>query len=53
MYSMSLSKSAALFFERIVFLRFSEGERPMIFFGSLDFEGILEFLRDSFGEFGI
>ena len=39
---MSLSKRAALFFESIVFLRFSEGERPMILFGSFDFEIVLE-----------
>jgi hypothetical protein len=44
MYSISLSKRATLFLERIVFLRFSEGERPMIFFGPLDLEEILELL---------
>ena len=53
MYSMSLPKSADLLFERIVFLRFSEGERPMIFFGSLVFEDILELLWDGFPAFGI
>ena len=31
MYSISLSKSATLFRERIVFLRFSEGDRPISF----------------------
>ena len=42
MYSMSLSKIATLFRERIVFLRFSEGDKPISFFASLSLASTLE-----------
>ena len=42
-YPVNIKRESFSFFARIVFLRFSEGERPMTFCGSLPPEGILEF----------